>query len=297
MLTGKRRMLKSGLVAVETHLGWTLMGKVPEEETPKESSVLAMTVTSMFVNELAVVFLRIEKEDRIEVFFLTSKARVSSLRGASIPRVELLAAVIGTRLTNSVIKALKWKNIKRYYWSDSTTALAWIQRDDNWSVFVRNRVNKIRKLSDPTSWRHVPSEKNPADLPSRVANALRPLDWKQVERRGAVNAIEWKFNPPTAAWWGGWWEHLIRILKNLLGRASLSYEEMLTVLVDCESVINARPFTCVTESEAIKPISPSMFLQDIQEYKLQDIDALDSKSLTKRIKNRQNLIKDLRERA
>ncbi|GFW79508.1 g patch domain-containing protein 8 [Trichonephila clavipes] len=111
-----------------------------------------------------------------------------------------------------------------------------------------------------------------------AANALRLLDWKQVERQGAVNAIEWKFNPPTAAWWGGWWERLIRILKNLLrrvlGRASLSYEEMLTVLADCESVINARPLTYVTESEAIKPISPLMFLQDIQEYKLQDIDAV-----------------------
>ncbi|GFV27762.1 uncharacterized protein TNCV_4169841 [Trichonephila clavipes] len=39
-----------------------------------------------------------------------------------------------------------------------------------------------------------------------------------------------------------------------------------------------------------------MFGQDIQEYKLQDIDAVDSKSLTKRMKYRQNLIKDLRER-
>ncbi|GFX71487.1 uncharacterized protein TNCV_2694751 [Trichonephila clavipes] len=33
-----------------------------------------------------------------------------------------------------------------------------------------------------------------------AANALRLLDWKQVERQGAVNAIEWKFNLPTAAW-------------------------------------------------------------------------------------------------
>ncbi|GFT12753.1 integrase catalytic domain-containing protein [Trichonephila clavipes] len=133
-----------------------------------------------------------------------------------------------------------------------------------------------------------------------AANALRLLDWKQVERQGAVNAIERKFNPLTAAWWGGWWERLIRILKNLprreLGRASLKYEEMLTVLADCESIINASPLTYITESEAIKPISPSMFLQDIQEYKLQDIDAVDSKSHTKRIKYRQNLIKDLRER-
>ncbi|GFT12751.1 uncharacterized protein TNCV_5094981 [Trichonephila clavipes] len=54
----------------------------------------------------AVVFLRIEKEDQTEVFFPTSKARVSLLRGATILRMELLAAVIGTRLTNSVIKAL-----------------------------------------------------------------------------------------------------------------------------------------------------------------------------------------------
>ncbi|GFX71488.1 DUF5641 domain-containing protein [Trichonephila clavipes] len=71
---------------------------------------------------------------------------------------------------------------------------------------------------------------------------------------------------------------------------------MLTVLADCESVINARPLTYVTESAVIKPISSSMLIQDIQEYKLQDIDAVDSKSLTKRIKYRQNLIKDLRER-
>ncbi|GFV07574.1 integrase catalytic domain-containing protein [Trichonephila clavipes] len=123
----------------------------------------------------AVVFLRIEKEDRTEVFFLTSKARISSLRGATIPRMELLAAVIGTRLTNSVIKALQWENIKKYYWSDSTTVLAWIRRDDNWTVFVRNRVNEIRKLSDPTSWRHVPGEKNSADLTSRGCKAKQFL--------------------------------------------------------------------------------------------------------------------------
>ncbi|GBN23713.1 hypothetical protein AVEN_215678-1 [Araneus ventricosus] len=49
LLTGKRKLLFSGLVAVETHLGWTLMGKVPQVSTERVN--LAMTVTSLFVKE------------------------------------------------------------------------------------------------------------------------------------------------------------------------------------------------------------------------------------------------------
>ncbi|GBN40527.1 hypothetical protein AVEN_120918-1 [Araneus ventricosus] len=49
LLTGKRKLLSSGLVAVETHLGWTLMGKVPQVSTERVN--LAMTVTSLFVKE------------------------------------------------------------------------------------------------------------------------------------------------------------------------------------------------------------------------------------------------------
>ncbi|XP_035204986.1 uncharacterized protein LOC118179934 [Stegodyphus dumicola] len=52
LLTGNRKILSSGLVAVKTSLGWTLMGKVPVEEAPNEN--LAMAVTSMFINEAEV---------------------------------------------------------------------------------------------------------------------------------------------------------------------------------------------------------------------------------------------------
>ncbi|GBM45479.1 hypothetical protein AVEN_210215-1 [Araneus ventricosus] len=49
LLTGKRKLLSSGLVVVETLLGWTLMGKVPQVNTERVN--LAMTVTSLFVKE------------------------------------------------------------------------------------------------------------------------------------------------------------------------------------------------------------------------------------------------------
>ncbi|GBN01822.1 hypothetical protein AVEN_204960-1 [Araneus ventricosus] len=45
--TGKRKLLSSGLVAVETHFGWTLMGKVPQVNTERVN----LAVTSLFVKE------------------------------------------------------------------------------------------------------------------------------------------------------------------------------------------------------------------------------------------------------
>ncbi|GFU84139.1 uncharacterized protein TNCV_4504381 [Trichonephila clavipes] len=47
-------------------------------------------------------------------------------------------------------------------------------------------------------------------------NALRQLDWTTIESEFRVHEIRWKFNPPSSPWWGGFWERLIGILKDLL---------------------------------------------------------------------------------
>ncbi|CAB0005219.1 unnamed protein product [Nesidiocoris tenuis] len=125
-------------------------------------------------------------------------------------------------------------------------------------------------------------------------NAFKSLDWNIICQYSTVRRIEWRFNPPSAPWWGGFWERLIGVLKNLLkkvlGRSSVCYEEMLTILCDCEGVINSRPLTYLSQDATdLAPLTPSMFLNDVDEVGTADMDLIESTDLRKRHEYRQKL--------
>ena len=71
-----------------------------------------------------------------------------------------------------------------------------------------------------------------------------------------------------APWWGGFWERLVRSvkvpLKKVLGRATLNFEQLRTLMVEIESVINARPITYVyDDTNSISyPLTPSDLIYD-----------------------------------
>lgn len=48
--------------------------------------------------------------------------------------------------------------------------LAWVDKQEEWSIFVRNCVKEIREIGTGISWRHIPGQLNPADLLSRGCN-------------------------------------------------------------------------------------------------------------------------------
>ena len=118
----------------------------------------------------AVVYMRVETDVGNLVEFVASKTRVSSAEGKTIPRLELLSALLLANLINSVFTALEHEvNFSVIdCFSDSRVALYWIKGiEKEWKPFVQNCVNEIRKLVKADCWHHCPGKENPADIPLR----------------------------------------------------------------------------------------------------------------------------------
>ena len=114
----------------------------------------------------AVVYVRSTYSDgQVEVRLVASKSRVAPIKRQTIPRLELLGALILARLVNK-LKSLG-DEIPVTLWTDSMSTLCWIKNERIWKQYVGQRVDEIRRLTPTNAWRHCPGEINPADLPSR----------------------------------------------------------------------------------------------------------------------------------
>ena len=97
---------------------------------------------------------------------VTSRARVAPVKRVTLPRLELLSALLCARLMTYVRSSLQLPTDVSYYcWLDSMVALAWIKSDAHrWKTFVANRVAQIQQLTEPLCWSHCPGKDNPVDL-------------------------------------------------------------------------------------------------------------------------------------
>ncbi|MCG8429838.1 MAG: hypothetical protein MJA29_01505, partial [Candidatus Omnitrophica bacterium] len=105
---------------------------------------------------------------------VVAKTRVAPMNDKclTLPRLELQAAVLGTRLQNTVMRELKFElSISPtccHFWSDSLIVLQYIRNDTKrFKTFVANRLSEIRESSNPEQWHYVPSALNPADDATR----------------------------------------------------------------------------------------------------------------------------------
>lgn len=117
----------------------------------------------------AAVYMRVVNEDRVYVNLISAKTKVAPIeKQLSIPRLELCAAVLATKLISEISQVMDISKTNLYAWTDSTIVLAWLKGGSSrWTTFVSNRVSDILNILDYDQWGHVTTDSNPADCASR----------------------------------------------------------------------------------------------------------------------------------
>ena len=103
----------------------------------------------------SVIYIRAITNLDVKVNLICSKTKLSSMKEVIIPRLELMACVLLTKLLQSVLKGLSLNNASIYCWSDSMIALYWIKNNKEWKIWVQNRVDIIKKVVKSDNWHYI----------------------------------------------------------------------------------------------------------------------------------------------
>ncbi|XP_066156028.1 uncharacterized protein [Euwallacea fornicatus] len=81
----------------------------------------------------------------------------------------------------------------------------------------------------------------------------------------AQEGVQWHFIPPQSPHFGGLWEAGVKSvkhhLKRVAGNANLTFEHLITLLAQIESILNSRPLSPLSQDpNDLTPLSPAHFL-------------------------------------
>ena len=103
---------------------------------------------------------------------IASKSRPSK-KDMTIPRLELIAALMATNLAANFKEALPSHNIRSVTcWTDSNVILQCLKDKGRYKVFIANWVSKILER-EFIAWKYVPTNQNLADIGSRGSPVRR----------------------------------------------------------------------------------------------------------------------------
>ena len=140
-----------------------------------KSSQLHCFCDASQTNYGAVIYMRsVSVTGEIHYSFIVARSRVAPIKPVTIPRMELVAAVVGVELTTFLKRELDLKLNDTIFWTDSTSVLQYIKSSSKrFKTFVANRIAAIQAGSSPSQWRHVGTAHNPADMASRGISPSR----------------------------------------------------------------------------------------------------------------------------
>ena len=96
-----------------------------------------------------------------------AKTRVAPLKELTLPKLELMAALIATRVSKYITTSLHIQNISIILWTDSQMILYWIKGDKKTFTFASHCVKEIHQLAPNATWRYCLTDDNLADLFTR----------------------------------------------------------------------------------------------------------------------------------
>lgn len=115
----------------------------------------------------------VNAQQQVHCSLVIGKSRVVPLKSITIPRLELTAALTSVKISTLLHNELDYANVVDYFWTDSNVVLGYIANDSKrFHVFVANRVQQIRSVTDPSQWNYVNSINNPADIASRGSTPI-----------------------------------------------------------------------------------------------------------------------------
>ena len=130
----------------------------------------------------AVSYIRVSyKDGTYYTNFIMAKSHVTPYKlNRTIPKLELMALELGNRLANHVVKSIVVPKENIFLWTDSKTAIQWLNMDPNHlQVLAHNYCKKIRNDRELSHIKWVSTDLNSADLatrPKTVGDLLEKQD-------------------------------------------------------------------------------------------------------------------------
>ena len=131
----------------------------------KEAELLCFYDASSKAYETT-IYLRCQETGQAIINLIFSKSRIAPLKETSLPRLELLAVLIGTRSINFITQSLQLEIHRKTLWTDSQYVLHWLKSKKILTRFVQRKIDQIRS-NKGIKFRCVSTDKNPADITSR----------------------------------------------------------------------------------------------------------------------------------
>ena len=126
---------------------------------------------------------------------MIGKARVAPLKVMTIPRMELVAAILSVKMSILLKKELEILVNKEVFWTNSEVVLGYIRNEQKrFTIFVANRFELTKGHSDESHWHYISSKQNPADYASREIDVCND---DKVKRWFLGPQVLWE---PEAAW-------------------------------------------------------------------------------------------------